>query len=98
MKRFKLILLFILFIIFLTNVISSQEKNWLDESKQDRDTRMDWWRDARFGMFIHWGIYSVPAGVYKGKEIKGIGEWIMDHANIPVEEYEKFAKEFNPVS
>ncbi|HEX41295.1 MAG TPA: alpha-L-fucosidase, partial [Phycisphaerales bacterium] len=62
-----------------------------------RDERMAWWRDARFGMFIHWGLYSVPAGTYNGKRIGGIGEWIMESANIPVAEYEKFAAEFNPV-
>jgi alpha-L-fucosidase len=61
------------------------------------DARMDWWRDARFGMFIHWGVYAVPAGEYQGKQIKGIGEWIMSRANIPRDEYEKFAPQFNPV-
>lgn len=70
---------------------------YLEESKADFDARMQWWRDAKFGMFIHWGVYSVPAGVYKGAEIKGIGEWIMEKGKIPVEEYEKFAKQFNPV-
>ena len=59
--------------------------------------KMEWWRNARFGMFIHWGIYSVPAGVYQGKEIPGIGEWIMNNAKIPVAEYEKYAAQFNPV-
>ena len=59
---------------------------------------MEWWREARFGMFIHWGIYSVPAGVYHGKEIPGIGEWIMHNAKIPVAEYEKYAALFNPVN
>jgi alpha-L-fucosidase len=59
--------------------------------------KMKWWQDARFGMFIHWGIYSVPAGVYQGKEIPGIGEWIMNNAKIPVAEYEKYATHFNPV-
>jgi alpha-L-fucosidase len=66
------------------------------ESKIDRDKRMAWWRDAGFGMFIHWGVYSVPAGVYNGKEIKGLGEWIMEDAKIPIPEYEQFAKQFNP--
>lgn len=66
------------------------------ESKADRDKRMQWWRDAGFGMFIHWGVYSVPAGQYKGKEIKGLGEWIMEDAKIPITEYEQFAKQFNP--
>jgi alpha-L-fucosidase len=59
--------------------------------------RTAWFREAKFGMFIHWGIYAVPAGVYKGREIGGIGEWIMNNAKIPVPEYEKFAAEFNPV-
>jgi alpha-L-fucosidase len=66
------------------------------ESKADRDKRMAWWRDAGFGMFIHWGAYSVPAGMYNGKEIKGLGEWIMEDAKIPIPEYEQFARQFNP--
>ena len=60
--------------------------------------RMDWWRDARFGLFVHWGVYSVPAGTYKGERIDGIGEWIMHHGRIPVAEYEKFAGAFNPTA
>ena len=67
------------------------------ESAADRDTRMEWWREARFGMFIHWGLYAVPAGTWDGKQIPGNGEWIMDRANVPVEEYEKLAGQFNPV-
>jgi len=62
-----------------------------------KDERMEWWRDARLGMFIHWGVYSVPAGTYQGKRIKGLGEWIMNDAQIPIAEYEKFAGQFNPV-
>lgn len=61
------------------------------------DPRLDWWRDARFGMFIHWGLYAIPAGFWKGEAIPGIGEWIMLRARIPVAEYEKLAAEFNPV-
>ena len=67
------------------------------ETPEQRDARMKWWREARFGMFIHWGVYSVPAGMYKGKEIGGIGEWIMNSGKIPVAEYKQFAKQFNPV-
>ena len=67
------------------------------ETKKQRDARMRWWREARFGMFIHWGIYSVPAGTYNGKQIDGIGEWIMHDAKIPVAEYAKYATQFNPV-
>ena len=48
-------------------------------------------------MFIHWGLYAVPAGIWDGKDVPGIGEWIMNHAKIPVAEYEKLAAKFNPV-
>ncbi len=71
-----------------TTVLSAQ-----DISEQ----RLKWWREARFGMFIHWGVYSVPAGEWKGRPIPGIGEWIMNRAKIPVAEYEKLADQFNPV-
>ena len=69
--------------------------SYLKETKMARDARMEWWREARFGLFIHWGIYSVPAGVYGEKDT--YGEWIMNNAKIPIEEYEKYAEQFNPV-
>lgn len=59
--------------------------------------RMQWWNDAKFGMFIHWGVYSVPAGTYDGKKIDGIGEWIMFNGEIPSATYKNYAKNFNPV-
>lgn len=60
-----------------------------------QDSRMDWWREARFGMFIHWGLYAVPGGEWgTGTDH---GEWIMTTAQIPVPEYEKFKDQFNPV-
>jgi alpha-L-fucosidase len=58
---------------------------------------MKWWREAKFGMFIHWGIYAVPAGIYDGKPIADIGEWIMFNGKIPVARYREYAKDFNPV-
>jgi alpha-L-fucosidase len=64
---------------------------------QPNGDRMAWWRAARFGMFIHWGLYAVPAGDYNGKRSKEIGEWIMSWANIPRAQYEQFAPRFNPV-
>ena len=67
------------------------------ETTAERDLRMKWWREARFGMFIHWGLYAVPAGEYKGQRSARIGEWIMEWANIPRVDYEKFAAKFNPV-
>ncbi|HEX4122225.1 MAG TPA: alpha-L-fucosidase [Verrucomicrobiae bacterium] len=70
---------------------------YANETPQQHDARMKWWREARFGMFIHWGVYSVPAGTYDGKQIPGIGEWIMNHGKIPVARYREYAKEFDPV-
>ena len=58
---------------------------------------MQWFRQAKFGLFIHWGLYCIPAGEWKGQPIAGIGEWIMNRAKIPVTEYEQLAKQFNPV-
>ena len=66
------------------------------ETKAQRDARMKWWREARFGMFIHWGVYSVPAGVYDGKQIGGIGEWIMNNGKIPVAEYAELRQAIQP--
>lgn len=70
-------------------------------ARQRSDARthpgLAWFRDARFGMFIHWGLYAIPAGVWDGREIPGIGEWIMKFATVPVAEYEQLATRFNPV-
>lgn len=71
--------------------------DYLNESQEARDQRMRWWREARFGMFIHWGLYAVPAGEYKGQRSDQVGEWIQSWANIPRDEYAKFAAQFNPV-
>ena len=65
-------------------------------TKEQRDARMAWWREARFGMFIHWGVYAVPAGVHQGKPVDGYGEWIMNKGNIPIAEYRDYARRFNP--
>jgi alpha-L-fucosidase len=70
---------------------------YANETPAQREARMKWWREARFGMFIHWGVYAVPAGTYNGKKIDGIGEWIMNRGKIPMAEYQAYAKDFNPV-
>lgn len=66
------------------------------ETTGERDQRMKWWREARFGMFIHWGLYAVPAGTWEGKQIPWLGEWIMNSAKIPVAKYAALAPQFNP--
>jgi len=65
------------------------------ETPAQRDARMAWWREARFGMFVHWGLYAVPAGEWKGRT--DLAEWFMDATGISREEYAKFAAQFNPV-
>ncbi|NUP98365.1 MAG: alpha-L-fucosidase [Armatimonadetes bacterium] len=62
-----------------------------------QDPRLTWWRESRFGMFIHWGLYAVPAGFWKGQECDTIGEWIMHRFKIPIAEYQRLAEQFNPV-
>lgn len=69
----------------------------VEETKEQKDARMKWWREARFGMFIHWGIYAQAAGYWQGKPVPGAGEWIMNRAKIPVKEYATLAEQFNPV-
>ena len=66
------------------------------ETPEQKNERMKWFREARFGMFIHWGLYAIPAGRWEGKEIAGIGEWIMNSASIPVAQYKALAPQFNP--
>ena len=59
---------------------------------------MAWWRDARFGMFIHWGLYAVPAGTWHGERVDGLGEWIMARAHIPGRRIRSSSRrQFNPV-
>ena len=62
-----------------------------------REKRLEWFREAKYGLFIHWGLYAIPAGEWKGKRSLGLGEWIMNRAQIPVKEYEQLATQFNPV-
>jgi alpha-L-fucosidase len=72
-----------------------------NETKAQRDARMKWWREARFGMFIHWGLYAVPAGVWRGQDTHGdfsagAGEWIMHDLKIPVAPYAAQVSQFDP--
>ncbi len=63
-------------------------------AQDPKQERMAWWREARFGLFIHWGLYAIPAGEWKSAT--NHGEWIRETAHIPVDEYEKFREKWNP--
>ncbi len=65
------------------------------EHERSTADRMAWWREARFGMFLHWGLYAIPAG--RWGEQTDHAEWIRETAHIPTEEYDRFVPQFNPV-
>lgn len=85
----KKILLLLTLTLFLQNGFTQTEEH---------DRKMKWWREARFGMFIHWGPYSILGGVYNDY-LQRVGgtEWIMNRCKIPVKEYQEITKTFNPV-
>jgi alpha-L-fucosidase len=70
--------------------------NYMDETPAQREARLKWWTDARFGMFIHWGLYSVPAGEWNGHT--DYAEWFLEQTHMPVSQYEKYADQFNPTN
>jgi alpha-L-fucosidase len=62
-----------------------------------KEKRLEWFREAKYGLFIHWGLYAIPAGEWNGKRSLGLGEWVMLRSAVPVKEYERLATRFNPV-
>jgi alpha-L-fucosidase len=62
-----------------------------------RERRLEWFREAKYGLFIHWGLYAIPAGEWNGRAVPGLGEWIMFRTPVPVGEYEQLASRFKPV-
>jgi alpha-L-fucosidase len=80
-----------------TPPLDPELKGWQDQWMKSHEKRIAWWKEARFGMFIHWGVYSVPAGEWKGQKQNHIGEWIMLDFQIPMSEYKALTKQFNPV-
>jgi alpha-L-fucosidase len=62
-----------------------------------KEARLKWFREAKYGLFIHWGLYAIPAGQWNGTRSLGLGEWVMFRSRVPVTDYEKLAARFNPV-
>src|SRR5947209_20154604 len=77
--------------------IDDAVEGWWTASMKNHDQRIDWWRKAKFGMFIHWGIYSLPGGEWKGNKVYGYAEHLMRKEKIPRTEYLQLAHQFNPV-
>jgi len=86
---------FIYNLVILIFIICQLSNSISGEIKNAGDARMKWWREARFGMFIHWGIYAIPAGEWNGET--NHAEWIRTTARIPLETYDKLVDQFNPV-
>jgi alpha-L-fucosidase len=76
---------------------AAAENPYLNETAAQHDARMKWFREARFGMFIHWGLYAQAAGEWDGQPSSGAGEWLMNDRQIPVSKYAKLVPQFNPV-
>lgn len=85
-------ILFILSLSFLISGVNAQQK-------QSDEERLNWWHEAKFGMFIHWGVYSMYGGVYNGyQQARGDAAWIENRCKIPVAEYRENARQFNPIN
>ena len=84
-------------VLALTAVLAPTPQAPLADSPEAKKARLAWFHEAKYGLFIHWGLYAIPAGEWKGERVPGIGEWIMFRARIPVPEYEQLATQWNPV-
>ncbi len=91
MKRLTVFLLFAL-----TNTLLFAQVNYLNESKNETEKRLKWFDDAKFGMFIHFGLYSQLGGEWEGEVQEGYAEWIQSKADIPAQVYAMQTATFNP--
>ncbi|MES2418852.1 MAG: alpha-L-fucosidase [Bacteroidota bacterium] len=77
--------------------IDEAKNGWWTASMKTHEERIKWWRDAKFGMFVHWGVYALPAGEWKGKKVSGYAEHLMRKEKISRKDYLEIAHQFNPV-
>lgn len=91
---FGYVLVIFWFVLSLLSCKSDQKGLEVIDKPVESNDKLEWFHEAKFGLFLHWGLYAVPAGEWKGNT--GYGEWIHYGANIPGEEYVKFASQFNP--
>src|SRR5436305_8551810 len=99
MKRSRLYLFLVLVAFWVapkTFPTAAQAGQTANDSPEAKEARLAWFKQAKYGLFIHWGLYAIPAGEWNSNPVPGLGEWIMNRAKIPVAEYEKLAKEWNP--
>ncbi|HMF01313.1 MAG TPA: alpha-L-fucosidase, partial [Terriglobia bacterium] len=86
MKQIQLVLAFVV-VAAATLGVAGGSQNRQPAPDSAKEARLNWFRDAKYGLFIHWGLYAIPAGEWKGRRSLGLGEWIMNRSQIPVREY-----------
>jgi alpha-L-fucosidase len=74
-------------IVWLAGLLALLPQSLKAETAPERDNRMRWWREARLGMFVHWGLYSGAEGIWDGQKYGGGVEWIQNQAGVPTAEY-----------
>ena len=84
-SKIKIVTLSLMFILLLQGIVQAQD-NYKTETPEQKSKRMAWWTDARFGMFIHWGLYALPAR----------HEWVKNAERMTNEQYQKYFEMFNP--
>lgn len=92
----KRIITLLLLVIFITPSFSQEKVNYLEETPEAFAERMQWFDDAKYGMFIHFGLYSQLGGIYKGNDKGRYAEWIQGNQNIPSDEYAELIHTWNP--
>jgi alpha-L-fucosidase len=88
--------LFVLFLAITGSVNAQDTESWDKTVSGKEHPNIQWFKDAKFGMFIHWGLFSQTGGTWQGKNYYGISEWLMNRGKIPAAEYATIAKSFNP--
>lgn len=86
----------ILVLTLLFSSLAIGQVTFKEETKEEHDIRMKWWLDAKFGLFVHYGLYSILGGEWKGETVPRYAEWIQRWGKIPSEEYISLASDFNP--
>jgi alpha-L-fucosidase len=98
-----LLILFSVFFLISACQTSPENKkdNILAGKSPDKEQYLEWFKEAKFGLFIHWGVYAELAGEWNGRKLSDVGktqgEWVMNYLQIPVKEYREIAHKFNPV-
>lgn len=88
--------LILVVVVLIATISANCQVNYIEESKEDFADRMSWFTEAKYGMFIHFGLYSQLGGIYKGNEAGRYAEWIQANQQIPKEDYVKLIDTWNP--